>query len=372
MVDALKTFYNRRKVTEIADKIRAVYPTFKHETFVRTATRGLEQLELVPRARHIMRALRQHLPDDYEEAAVILTNALGPRMASTEGNGMAPFIYLPWVLYIAEYGLDHLDTSLDLQYEVTKRFTAEFSLRFFIERYPRETFARLREWAHDPDVHVRRLVSEGTRSRLPWAPRLRLVQKDPTPVLELLELLKDDPELYVRRSVANNLNDIGKDHPEILFETCRRWLQDATPEREWLVKHALRSAVKRGEAGALKVLGYHNRAVVTIRNVRIEPRRPQIGDTVRLSFDVASTTRRKQSLLVDTRVHFVKADGGTRPKVFKLKTIDLPAGKSIPLATTISLRQLTTRKHYAGTHEVEALINGVAYSLGSFKLKAGK
>lgn len=372
MAEALKTFYDRRKVVQIADMIRSAYPTFDHTAFVKTATKGLAQLELVPRARHIMRALRQYLPDDFEKAARILKSALGERLPKTDGVGMAPFIYMPWVLYVAEYGLDHLETSLGLQYEITKRFTAEFSLRFFIERYPRETFARLHVWAHDPDVHVRRLVSEGTRSRLPWAPRLKLVQQDPTPVLELLELLKDDPELYVRRSIANNLNDIGKDHPEILFETCRRWLQDATPEREWLVKHALRSAVKRGEAGALKVIGYHDSAAIAIRNIRIEPRRPQIGETVRLSFEVVSTARRRQSLLVDTRVHFVKADGGTRPKVFKLKTIDLPAGESVPLATTINLRQLTTRKHYAGTHEVEALINGVAYSLGSFRLNAGK
>jgi 3-methyladenine DNA glycosylase AlkC len=279
---------------------------------------------------------------------------------------MSSFLYLPHVFYVAEYGVDDLETSLGLQYELTKRFTAEFSIRVFLERYPEQTLARLRVWARDPDVHVRRLVSEGTRPRLPWAPRLRAFQRDPRPVLALLELLKDDPELYVRRSVANNLNDIGKDHPELLFATARRWLEDASPERQWLVKHALRSAVKRGEAGALQALGYGRKAAARIADVRVTPRRVKIGGTVTLAFAVASTARRQQALLIDVRVHFVKANGQTSPKVFKLKQLDLAAGESAHLSTKVSLRQMTTRKHYPGKHTVEVLVNGTAFPVGEF------
>ncbi|MGH8436765.1 MAG: DNA alkylation repair protein, partial [Pseudomonas sp.] len=291
------------------------------------------------------------------------------RLANTEGNGMAPFLYLPHVCYVMEYGVDHLETSLDLQYELTKRFSAEYSIRVFLDRYPQETLARLREWAHDPDVHVRRLVSEGTRPRLPWAPRLRAFQKDPSPVLELLELLKDDPELYVRRSVANNLNDIGKDQPEVLFQTCRRWLIDASEDRQWLIKHALRSAVKRGESGALQVLGYGAAPQVSVKQVSIKPKRAEIGGKVELSFTVVNTARRKQSLLVDYSVFFVKADTSTSPKVFKLTTLELAAGESAVLSSRIGLRQMTTRKHYPGTHRVEIIVNGVAFPAGSFSLK---
>ena len=169
---------------------------------------------------------------------------------------MAAFLYMPHLFFVARHGLDHFEDSMRAQHALTQLFTAEYSIRAFLEKHPGATLARLREWTADPSHHVRRLVSEGTRPRLPWAPRLRAFQKDPRPVLELLELLKDDPELYVRRSVANNLNDIGKDHPALLTAVAKRWLRGASPERRWIVSHALRSAVKRADAGALGALGY--------------------------------------------------------------------------------------------------------------------
>ena len=368
MADALKHFFDRPVVARIAAMIAAAEPSFPDEQFVAAASRGLDRLELLPRARHIAESLHQYLPSNFREAARILTSSLGPRLVATEGNGMASFLYLPHVFYVAEYGVDDLATSLDLQYELTKRFTAEYSIRIFLERYPEATLARLRTWAHDPDVHVRRLVSEGTRPRLPWAPRLRRFQQDPRPVLELLELLKDDPELYVRRSVANNLNDIGKDHPEILFETARRWLVAASPERAWLVKHALRSAVKRGEPGALRVLGYGRAPAVQIERVTFTPKLARIGGAVRIEFDLVSTARRSQSLLIDLRVLFVKADGQPSPKVFKLKQIELGAGASVRLSHLVSLRQMTTRRHYRGQHEVQVMVNGVPIPLGAFRV----
>src|SRR5688500_16652967 len=260
MSTKLKDFFGRETVGAIAQMIERVAPDFDATAFRRAAVRGLGRLELMPRARHIARTLHGHLPADYTKAARIIMGALGPPLDKTDGHAMAPFLYLPFVLYVAEHGLDDLETSLELQYELTRRFTAEFSIRAFLERHPEATLRRLHVWASDPAPHVRRLVSEGTRPRLPWARRLRAFQNDPAPVLELLELLKDDPELYVRRSVANNLNDIGKDHPEILVEVARRWLAGAGPERRWVVAHALRSAVKRGEAGALAALGYGARA----------------------------------------------------------------------------------------------------------------
>jgi 3-methyladenine DNA glycosylase AlkC len=366
MAEPLKHFFRAQTVERIADMIVAVSPSFPRRDFVTDASRDLTTLELVPRAQHIANALRKHLPDDFDTAATILKASLGPPLAFTEGNGMAPFLYLPHVLYVAQHGLDHLEPAFHLQYELTKRFSAEYSIRAYLERHPEATLARLRVWATDPDVHVRRLVSEGTRPRLPWAPRLRGFQKDPQPVLELLELLKDDPELYVRRSVANNLNDIGKDHPDVLFETCRRWSIAASADRQWLIRHALRSAVKRGEPGALKVLGYSRAPKIRIDAPRITPRRAAIGQKVEFSFDLVSTARSRQDLLVDYRVFFVKADGGTSPKVFKLTTVELAAGDAVRLTARLSLRQMTTRKHYPGKHTVEIIVNGTAFRLGEF------
>jgi 3-methyladenine DNA glycosylase AlkC len=286
---------------------------------------------------------------------------------------MAAFLYMPHMYFVAAYGLDHFEDSMRAQYQLTQRFTAEYSIRAFLEKHPEATLARLREWTADPSEHVRRLVSEGTRPRLPWAPRLRDFQKDPRPVIELLELLKDDPAPYVRRSVANNLNDIGKDHPELLTAVAKRWLRGAgaerpSPERRWIVKHALRSAIKRADAGALGALGYGGKARVAIRRVSIEPRNPKIGGSVSIGFTVANTGRQRARLMVDLVIHFVKSRG-TGAKTFKLRALDLAPGASQALAKKITLTQLTTRRHYAGKHRVEALLNGVVRKLGAFELR---
>ena len=254
------------------------------------------------------------------------------------------------------------------QHELTQRFTAEFSIRPFLERHPEATLARLETWASDPSPHVRRLVSEGTRPRLPWAPRLREFQKDPRPVLALLELLKYDKELYVRRSVANNLNDIGKDHPALLVETARRWMVDAPDERRWLVNHGLRSAVKRGESGALAVMGFGEDAKISVSNVNIAPKRVVMSGTVTIAFDITNTDSQLQSALVDFRIHYIKSNGKSSPKVFKLKIVKLKAQESIRLSKTVSLAEMTTRKHYAGTHQVDVIINGSPAVLGKFEL----
>jgi len=368
MAEPLKNYFGPNITARIAEMIRVVHPPFDAVRFTEDANSRLNELELLPRGWVIADALHRHLPPDFGDAAAILEASLGPRLPPGEG-GMGSFLYLPHVFFVARYGIDHLGTSLDLQYELTKRFTAEFSIRPFLERYPEQTLTRLRAWAHDPDVHVRRLVSEGTRPRLPWAPRLRAFQKDPRPVLELLELLKDDPELYVRRSVANNLNDIGKDHPELLADTCRRWLEGASMERQWLVRHATRSAVKRGEAAALQVLGYGKKPAIRIEGVKITPKRVAIGDSVEVSFEVRSTARHKQSLLIDFRVHYVKADGSTTPKVFKLDTVELDPSASVRFRKKISLRQMTTRVHCPGKHQVDVLANGVVLPAGTFVIK---
>lgn len=177
------------------------------------------------------------------------------------------------------------------QYELTTRFSAESSIRPFIAADPERTFATLREWASDPDAHVRQLVSEGTRLRLPWAMRVPWLDANPERAIELLELLKDDPASLVRRSVANNLNDLGKVYPALLTRTCDAWVEGASPERRALVEHALRSAVKRGDARALRLVGYGRKAAVTIDGVRIRPGRVTIGQRVTIRFVVTSTSR---------------------------------------------------------------------------------
>jgi 3-methyladenine DNA glycosylase AlkC len=283
---------------------------------------------------------------------------------------MDGFLFLPHTEFVAAYGLDHFEDAMRAQHALTQRFSAEFSIRPFLERHPQATLQRLAEWAEDPNEHVRRLVSEGTRPRLPWGMRLRAFQHDPRPTLALLEKLKDDPSLYVRRSVANHLNDIGKDHPDLLNETAARWMQDAGEARAWIVRHALRSSIKRGDPKALALLGYGAAAKIRLDNIRIRPKRAVIGDKVVVAFDIVSTARRRQPLLIDFRVHYVKANGKTSPKVFKGRKIDLAPGDTCPCTHTIALIQRTTRTHYPGTHRIDALVNGAAHPLGAFELRA--
>ncbi len=369
MAEPLKNQYGPEIPGKIAGMIALVYPDFDGEAFLRTALDGYEPLELMPRGRHIARALRRHLPGEYPEAVEILINSLGPKLDGTESFGMAPFLYLPHVFFVADYGLDHFEPSLRAQYEITQRFSAEYSIRAYLERHPEATLARLRQWVDDPSPHVRRLVSEGTRTRLPWASRLRDFQRDPSPVIALLELLKDDSELYVRRSVANNLNDIGKDHLEVLVEIAQRWMAGASEDRQWVVRHALRSAVKRGDSDALAVLGFAGDEALVVRHARISPDRVAIGESVTLAFEITNTSAAPQRVLVDFVVHFVKANGSSSPKVFKLTTLDIAPGEAATLSKSLSLIQRTTRKHYPGTHRIDAMLNGIVAPLGSFDLE---
>jgi len=347
--------------------IRAVHAGFPQDEFLRDALAGFGPLSLTGRGFHIAAALRKHLPADYPQAIdVLLASASQPHEHRASG-GMAAFLYMPHLFFVSQHGLDHFEDSMRAQHALTQRFTAEYSIRAFLERHPDATLARLREWTRDASPHVRRLVSEGTRPRLPWAPRLRAFQKDPRPVLDLLELLKDDSELYVRRSVANNLNDIGKDHPALVVTVAKRWLRGATVERRWIVNHALRSAVKRADLGALGALGYGSKAEVALRDKRVAPQRVKIGGSVTLSFTLVNKQAKPQRVMVDLVVHFVKARG-TGAKTFKMKALNLAPGASVTVTKKIGLRQLTTRKHYPGVHDVEALLNGRRVALGAFTL----
>ena len=364
----LKHLFNEGLIRSLAAYISPHHLQFDSASFVADCVDGLEDLELTPRAMHIAEAMHRALPEDFKMAARILEASLGPELGPGDGWGMEPLRYFPHMYFVAQYGLDHFEESMRFQYELTKRSSAEGSIRAFLERYPERTYERLMEWASDRSMHVRRLVSEGTRPRLPWASRLRAFQDDPAPVVRLLELLKDDPERYVQRSVANNLNDIAKDHPNLAVEVCKRWSIDATPDQKWIVRHALRSLVKSSHPGALEVMGYASAPLVTITDVEFAPPTAALGGKLRFSLDLVSDSDKDQRLLVDFAVHFVKADGTRRPKVFKLRELVLLAGSKTRLEGRVSFAEMTTRKHRPGRHRIDLLVNGVSYDLGEFEV----
>lgn len=369
MGEPLKNSFGADVPRRIAERIAAVDETFDGERFVDYCLDGYDALELTPRAHRIADGLARCLAQDRARALDTIIASLGPELEGEELTGMEAFFYLPHVFFVAEHGLDHFDRAIEAQYELTKRFTAEFSIRAYLEHDQERTLEVLHRWTRDPNPHVRRLVSEGSRPRLPWARRLRGFQDDPAPVLELLERLRNDPAEYVRRSVANNLNDIAKDHPDAVVAVARRWWSDADRNGRRMIRHALRTLVKAGDAGALAVLGYEADSPVEIAAIALDPAEAAIGGSVTVTLEPVNPSDGEARALIDIRVHFVKANGSTAPKVFKGAEIALAPGERTTVRTRISLRQHSTRTHYPGRHPVEVLINGVAHEGGAFVLR---
>ncbi|WP_109830248.1 DNA alkylation repair protein [Reichenbachiella versicolor] len=257
----LKEFFNRDTIYQIATNLYLAHPSFDKDRFLAEALNGIEKYELKPRAQKIAEALRRFLPEVYSEAIPVIINSLTPPLDSTMDNGLAPMIYMPHCEYIAKYGLDPcynqgvdpFDLSMSIQYEITKRYTCEFSVRSFINADQDRTFEYFYEWMNDENPHVRRLCSEGARPRLPWASKLRNLAEDPIPSIKILEHLKNDPVLYVRRSVANHVGDIAKDNLELALDLCEEWLNGASKELRWVIRHALRYPFKKGVERAVQI-----------------------------------------------------------------------------------------------------------------------
>ena len=257
----LKELMDRRLVALIGESLSAIVEGFDLVRFQTFASRGLDRLELKQRAMKIADAMAEQLPASFAETAPLLVKAFGPPLEQTDGNGLAPFFYFPHSQLIASRGVSHFESGMLANFELTKRFTAEFSIRPFLIQYRSPCLEMLNCWTKDKNAHVRRLVSEGTRPRLPWAMRMPEFQANPDLALPLLELLKDDAELYVRRSVANHLGDIAKDHPAVALRVCETWVEEVkcsndeavAGHRCWIVRHALRYPAKKGNSEAIRI-----------------------------------------------------------------------------------------------------------------------
>ena len=254
----LKDLFDRKLVGLIAQSFAAVHSEFDLRSFKKQASDGLEDGTMIQRSAHIAEALAAALPEDFREASKLLIAALGPEETRGEDQGLRSFFYMPHSSFIARYGEAHFTDGMAACYELTKCFTSEFCVRPFIMRHQKRALALLKKWTRDKDHHVRRLCSEGSRPRLPWASRLPALQADPTLALPILDALKDDSELYVRRSVANHLGDLCKDHADWVFDLCERWIDEVSDaelarrkERHWMVRHAVRLPAKKNVAAAL-------------------------------------------------------------------------------------------------------------------------
>ena len=374
MAEPFKNLVNPALVRAAVPALQRAWPFFDGERFASLACEGLEALELKARAMHVCAALEATLPANFAAAADVIEAALAPAEPADADaptndptGGLRGWILWPVGEYIARHGQEQPQRALAALHALTQRFTAEFAIRPFIVRHPALVFATLRRWTTDASPHVRRLVSEGSQPRLPWGLRLQSLVQDPSPTLPLLAALQDDPSDYVRRSVANHLNDIAKDHPQVVVDWLRTHLPGAPAPRRALLRHASRTLVKQGHPGVMKAWGlgsaWRGEAVLTLT-----PRRVKLGDGITFTLQLRSNSARVQKLAVDYAVHHVKADGSRTPKVFKGWTIELPARGEATLVKRHSLRPVTTRRYHPGEHGLVVQVNGRPVAESTFAL----
>jgi len=365
--EAFKNLINASVVKRLSALVSKALPSFPAERFETHCLSRIGSLELKDRARCIGDALWEALPEPPEEAISVLEKAVSQIPPLREDESSADWILFPVNALLSRHGLEAFDSAFALLPIVTKRFTAEFAIRPFIVERPLETLRLLMKWTQDPNHHVRRLVSEGTRPRLPWAQQIKAFKKDPEPIFPLLEQLKDDPSEYVRRSVANNLNDISKDNPDRMLDTIEDWLRQASPQRMRLIRHACRSLVKQGDRRCLALLGFAP-ARLEVEGFAAKPSAITLGERLLLKAELRSTERTPQKLVVDYEFHLIKANGLAAAKVFKGSLVELAGGEGATLAKRFHLKPISTRKYYSGTNLVKLLINGEPLAETEFQL----
>lgn len=345
---------------------------FPRKEYEKEILAELEPLELKQRARLIADVTARYLPENLDARFAILRAVLHPDTGdsfdwNSDETGICGWGVMPLSMIVSDCGLEEFEKSFDLLKEMTKRATAEFDVRPFLAADLARALAIMTPWTADPNVHVRRLVSEGTRPRLPWGMRLQRLIEDPVPVLPLLEALKDDPEEYVRRSVANHLNDIAKDHPALVSEIAADWLKGANGARTKLVRHACRSLIKQGYKPALEAFGL-NPPEIELPEFSVAEEIVEFGDQVSFSAELISTAASKQDLVIDYVLHFQKANGTLAPKVFKWTKAALEPGARLALSRAHAIKPITTRTYYGGTQAVSLRINGQDFGYREFEL----
>lgn len=372
MAEPFKNIFSPAMVDGLGEHLARVSDQFDRAQFQERALNGLEQLELKERSEQFSHAIEAAMSGSFEDTVGAMIAALHPESEAeswdmrVDDKGVAGFAVMTFTSFVARNGLDKPNFSLDALSEMTKRFSSEFDVRPFYRDHGELTLTKTHEWARSSNVHVRRLASEGSRPRLPWGIRLHDFVADPSPILPILETLRDDPSEYVRRSVANNLNDIAKDHPDLVADIASDWLKSTSTERKRLVKHACRSLIKAGHPGALAAFGF-GAPELTECDLAIGSDKVTVGDDLEMTLSLKAGPK-PQKLLCDYVLHFMRANGKLSAKVFKWSEITLKAGESRVLTKKHAYRKVTTRKDYPGMQMVTVQVNGVDMGGPAFEL----
>ncbi len=359
MPEPLKNMFGSAYYERLATALAAEMPRFPEKAFIHENLVGIEQRELNARMRHTSHVLRGFLPEKFP-AAVKVLRAVAERMP----QGYTALLFPD---FIGQFGQDHFALSLDALKFFTRFGSSEFAVREFFLRDMPATLAQMREWSADPCEHVRRLASESSRPRLPWSFRLDAVLRDPSLTRPILDALRNDPSAYVRKSVANHLNDISKDHPDYMNGVLRSW-DLSVPHTAWIARHASRTLIKAGHAPTLALFSFEKDTAVALEGFWLKPKTLPLGSPLELGFTLRSRKSTVQKLVIDYRIHYIKASGRSAPKVFKLKEATLPGGGTLEVKKHQIIKDFSTRKHHAGVHRIEVLVNGQSVGGGEFRL----
>lgn len=358
-------------VRQISAQLQLHVTGFEPKGFETSILKNLDELELKDRAQLIADHLHEALPSATKKRGKIIRAMLHPRGTEkgqqSDADGITGWGMFPLGMVVGQHGLKDFEGSLALLKDMTGHFSSEFDVRYFLIEDQDRALKIMSEWVDHPDFHVRRLLSEGTRPRLPWGMQLPRLIEDPSPMLPLLEALRDDPEEYVRRSVANHLNDIAKDHPDLVAKLAKKWLKGANAKREKLVRHACRSLIKQGHKPTLDAFGLGAPQIAEPK-ITIGTKTVRYGDTLQFSANLASTSKKPQTLVIDYLVHFKKANGDRVGKVFKWKKLSIAPGERLTIEKTHPIKPITTRKYYAGKQGLSLRINGADFGFKEFTL----
>jgi 3-methyladenine DNA glycosylase AlkC len=363
MAQRLKDIYlTRASIDAFGGALARAYPPFDTPGFLKNVFGpGWKTLELKDRMHHVARTLRDFLPPDYAEALHVLRE-VAPTLKGFEAMALPDFVEM--------FGRFDRKNSLPALGYFTKFGSSEFAIRPFILDDAEGTMAYMKSWAKDPDPMVRRLASEGCRPRLPWAMALPAFKKDPSPIIPILEILKDDKSEMVRRSVANNLNDIAKDNPGVLLEVAKRW-SGASPQTDALLKHACRGLLKKGNREAMKIFGFHPPEGVKVRSLRFSPPRVNIGDKMVIALSLRLDGKKGTKVRIEYAIDYVRSGGKTSRKIFQWSERVFEPGTHA-LRTARSFKDFSTRKHYPGKHRFTVFVNGTKGTAASFELISPK
>lgn len=358
-MEPLKEMFNYAFYERFAAAFQKVYDSFNERQFLKQVTTGLEALSLNQRLRNTAVVVRQFLPADYKKAIHIMREVI-PDLP----HGYTTLVFPD---FVGLYGKQHFEVSIDALKYFTQFGSSEFAIREFLRMDLHRTMAVMNEWAEDENHHVRRLASEGCRPRLPWSFKLEEIVRKPAITRPVLEKLKADSHIYVRKSVANHLNDISKDHPSYVLDLVAGW-NKKNAHTLWIIRHGCRTLIKKGNKNSMAVFDFEKNARVKIGNFKFDRETVKLNETLEFQFSIASLKAREQKLCVDYRIHYCKKSGDTVPKVFKLREIVLQPEETVKITKRQVFRDFTTRKHYSGIHCLEIIINGDVMIKRKFKL----